>query len=128
MSRKSTFNGEALNLVFSDEFNNNNRTFYPGDDPFWTAPNIWYGATQDMEWYGELKGSFTFHFCGGGFEVGNGGEREKRGGARGCGFLACIGARQHLKILQESSNSNLAPISISQNTNKPPRPRRRHHR
>ncbi|KAF7936639.1 uncharacterized protein EAE97_008005 [Botrytis byssoidea] len=50
-TRKSTFNGETLNLVFSDEFNNNNRTFYPGDDPFWTAPNIWYGATQDMEWY-----------------------------------------------------------------------------
>ncbi|KAJ8071781.1 hypothetical protein OCU04_002095 [Sclerotinia nivalis] len=51
MTRISTFNGETLNLVFSDEFNNNNRTFYPGDDPFWTAPNIWYGATQDMEWY-----------------------------------------------------------------------------
>ncbi|QSZ33584.1 hypothetical protein DSL72_005152 [Monilinia vaccinii-corymbosi] len=51
MTRKSTFNAETLNLVFSDEFNNNNRTFYPGDDPFWTAPNIWYGATQDMEWY-----------------------------------------------------------------------------
>ncbi|KAF7884110.1 uncharacterized protein EAF01_011533 [Botrytis porri] len=50
-TRQSTFNGETLNLVFSDEFNNNNRTFYPGDDPFWTAPNIWYGATQDMEWY-----------------------------------------------------------------------------
>ncbi|RAL64308.1 hypothetical protein DID88_002200 [Monilinia fructigena] len=51
MTRKSTFDGETLNLVFSDEFNDNNRTFYPGDDPFWTAPNIWYGATQDMEWY-----------------------------------------------------------------------------
>jgi beta-glucanase (GH16 family) len=48
---KSTFDGSTLNLVFSDEFNDENRTFYPGDDPFWTAPNIWYGATQDMEWY-----------------------------------------------------------------------------
>lgn len=50
-TRKSTFDGSTLNLVFSDEFNDDNRTFYPGDDPFWTAPNIWYGATQDMEWY-----------------------------------------------------------------------------
>jgi beta-glucanase (GH16 family) len=49
--RKSTFDGVDLNLVFSDEFNKNNRTFYPGDDPYWAAPNIWYGATQDMEWY-----------------------------------------------------------------------------
>ncbi|CZR62244.1 related to KRE6 Glucan synthase subunit [Phialocephala subalpina] len=50
-TRKSTFDGSTLNLVFSDEFNDDNRTFYPGDDPFWTAPNIWYGATQDLEWY-----------------------------------------------------------------------------
>lgn len=50
-TRKSTFDNSILNLVFSDEFNENNRTFYPGDDPFWTAPDIWYGATQDMEWY-----------------------------------------------------------------------------
>jgi beta-glucan synthesis-associated protein KRE6 len=50
-TRTSTFDGSTLNLVFSDEFNENNRTFYPGDDPFWTGANIWYGATQDMEWY-----------------------------------------------------------------------------
>lgn len=86
MSRKSTFNGETLDLVFSDEFNNNNRTFYPGDDPFWTAPNIWYGATQDMEWYGELKGSFAFCFCGGGFGVGNGGRGEEREKGRSAGL------------------------------------------
>jgi beta-glucanase (GH16 family) len=50
-TRTSTFDGSSLKLVFSDEFNDDNRTFYPGDDPFWTAPNLWYGATQDMEWY-----------------------------------------------------------------------------
>jgi beta-glucanase (GH16 family) len=50
-ARTSTFDGSKLNLVFSDEFNDENRTFYPGDDPYWTAPNIWYGATQDLEWY-----------------------------------------------------------------------------
>ncbi|KAF2792990.1 glycoside hydrolase family 16 protein [Melanomma pulvis-pyrius CBS 109.77] len=44
-------NGDKFELVFSDEFNDNNRTFYEGDDPFWYAPDIWYGATQDLEWY-----------------------------------------------------------------------------
>ncbi|KAK3066288.1 beta-glucan synthesis-associated protein [Teratosphaeriaceae sp. CCFEE 6253] len=38
-------------LVFSDEFNEKNRTFYPGDDPYWFAGDFWYGATKDMEWY-----------------------------------------------------------------------------
>lgn len=50
MARKS-FLGEDLALVFSDEFTIPNRTFYAGDDPFWTAPDFWYGATQDLEWY-----------------------------------------------------------------------------
>lgn len=50
MTRKGV-DGDTLKLVFSDEFNERNRTFYPGDDPYWFAPDIWYGATQDMEWY-----------------------------------------------------------------------------
>jgi len=44
-------NGDTYNLVFSDEFNDKNRSFYPGDDPYWFAGDFWYGATQDMEWY-----------------------------------------------------------------------------
>ncbi|KAF4635051.1 hypothetical protein G7Y89_g3045 [Cudoniella acicularis] len=51
MTRTSTFDGSTLKLAFSDEFNTPNRTFYPGDDPFWTGANLWYGATQDFEWY-----------------------------------------------------------------------------
>ncbi|KAL5411093.1 hypothetical protein PMIN04_010379 [Paraphaeosphaeria minitans] len=43
--------GEEYELVFSDEFNVNNRTFYEGDDPFFFAPDMWYGATQDLQWY-----------------------------------------------------------------------------
>ncbi|THH28900.1 hypothetical protein EUX98_g5283 [Antrodiella citrinella] len=43
--------GQAYNLVFSDEFNTDGRTFYPGDDPFWEAVDLWYGATGDLEWY-----------------------------------------------------------------------------
>ncbi|KAF1823873.1 glycoside hydrolase family 16 protein [Dissoconium aciculare CBS 342.82] len=50
MTRKST-DGSDLVLVYSDEFNKPNRTFYPGDDPFWFAPDFWYGATRDLEWY-----------------------------------------------------------------------------
>ncbi|KAI1007188.1 Beta-glucan synthesis-associated protein [Podosphaera aphanis] len=50
-TRTSAIDGSSLNLVFSDEFNEDNRTFYHGDDPFWTAADIWYGATQDLEWY-----------------------------------------------------------------------------
>ena len=50
-TRKSTFDDSVLQLVFSDEFNEPGRTFFPGDDPYWTAPDIWYGATQDLEWY-----------------------------------------------------------------------------
>ncbi|RMZ71946.1 glycoside hydrolase family 16 [Pyrenophora seminiperda CCB06] len=43
--------GDEYVLVFSDEFNDNGRTFYEGDDPYFYAPDIWYGATQDQEWY-----------------------------------------------------------------------------
>jgi len=31
-----------LRLVFSDEFNLDGRTFYPGDDPYWGAENLHY--------------------------------------------------------------------------------------
>ncbi|KAI4102444.1 MAG: hypothetical protein L6R37_004383 [Teloschistes peruensis] len=48
---KQAADGTTLNLVYSDEFNTPGRTFYPGDDPFWTAVDLWYGVTQDLEWY-----------------------------------------------------------------------------
>ncbi|THH34156.1 hypothetical protein EUX98_g179 [Antrodiella citrinella] len=38
-------------LVFSDEFNVDGRTFYPGDDPYWEAVDLHYWATNNMEWY-----------------------------------------------------------------------------
>lgn len=40
--------GNLYDLVFSDEFNIDGRTFYPGDDPYWEAVDLYY-------WYG------TFH-------------------------------------------------------------------
>ncbi|KAG1757744.1 glycoside hydrolase family 16 protein [Suillus lakei] len=38
-------------LVFSDEFEVENRTFWPGDDPYWEAVNLHYWQTNDLEWY-----------------------------------------------------------------------------
>jgi hypothetical protein len=34
--------GKTYNLVFSDEFNIDGRTFWPGDDPFWEAADLHY--------------------------------------------------------------------------------------
>ncbi|BGP16403.1 hypothetical protein JCM10213v2_004405 [Rhodosporidiobolus nylandii] len=45
------YDGDTLNLVFSDEFNRDGRTFWPGDDPYWEAVDLHYWATQDYEWY-----------------------------------------------------------------------------
>jgi beta-glucanase (GH16 family) len=46
---RTSVDGSKQNLVFSDEFNTPGRTFYDGDDPFFQAVDIWYGATQDLE-------------------------------------------------------------------------------
>lgn len=43
--------GETWELVFSDEFNVNGRSFYPGDDPIWEAHNLYAHGTGDYEWY-----------------------------------------------------------------------------
>ena len=34
--------GFKYELVFSDEFNKDGRTFYPGDDPHWEAVDLHY--------------------------------------------------------------------------------------
>ncbi|KAA8901811.1 hypothetical protein TRICI_005998 [Trichomonascus ciferrii] len=43
--------GDEWELVFSDEFNMEGRTFYEGDDQFWQAMDFWYVSTMDLEWY-----------------------------------------------------------------------------
>lgn len=48
---RTGFDGNKYNLVFSDEFNKDGRTFYEGDDPFWEAVDMHYWATGDLEWY-----------------------------------------------------------------------------
>lgn len=37
--------------MFSDEFNVDGRTFYPGQDPYWEAVDLHYWGTNNMEWY-----------------------------------------------------------------------------
>ncbi|TFY65614.1 hypothetical protein EVG20_g5481 [Dentipellis fragilis] len=48
---RTGYDNEDYVLVFSDEFNTDGRSFYPGDDPFWEAVDLWYWATSDIEWY-----------------------------------------------------------------------------
>lgn len=48
---KRSFDGEEMVLVFSDEFNVDGRSFYPGDDPFWEAIDLHAHGTGDYEWY-----------------------------------------------------------------------------
>ncbi|KAI0041791.1 glycoside hydrolase family 16 protein [Auriscalpium vulgare] len=40
-----------MQLVFSDEFNTDGRSFYPGDDPYWEAVDLHYWQTNNLEWY-----------------------------------------------------------------------------
>ncbi|KAF8609468.1 glycoside hydrolase family 16 protein [Ceratobasidium sp. AG-I] len=50
-SRASLEDGSDWDLVFSDEFNVEGRTFYPGDDPYWEAVDLHYWGTNNLEWY-----------------------------------------------------------------------------
>lgn len=47
MTRVGT-DGQNYQLVFSDEFNTDGRTFYPGDDPYWEAVDLHYWPTGDL--------------------------------------------------------------------------------
>ncbi|KIY71730.1 glycoside hydrolase family 16 protein [Cylindrobasidium torrendii FP15055 ss-10] len=48
---RTGFDGKKYNLVFSDEFELDGRTFYPGEDPYWEAMDFHYWPTGDLEWY-----------------------------------------------------------------------------
>ncbi|CAE6396751.1 unnamed protein product [Rhizoctonia solani] len=50
-TRTSIDDGSEWDLVFSDEFNTDGRSFYPGDDPFWEAVDLHYWGTNNLEWY-----------------------------------------------------------------------------
>lgn len=40
--KRSYRDGTDWLLVFSDEFNTDGRSFYPGDDPYWEAADLHY--------------------------------------------------------------------------------------
>ncbi|KAJ7062523.1 beta-glucan synthesis-associated [Mycena amicta] len=42
---------QEMQLVFSDEFETEGRSFYPGDDPYFEAADLHYWSTGDLEWY-----------------------------------------------------------------------------
>ncbi|KAJ7261149.1 beta-glucan synthesis-associated [Mycena rebaudengoi] len=42
---------KTMKLVFSDEFETDGRSFYPGDDPYWEAMDLHYWQTNNLEWY-----------------------------------------------------------------------------
>ena len=44
-TKQSYMSSDTLELVFSDEFNVDGRSFYAGDDPYWEAPNLHYWGT-----------------------------------------------------------------------------------
>jgi beta-glucanase (GH16 family) len=50
-TKQGYLDGQTMQLVFSDEFNTDGRTFYPGDDPYWEAMDLHYWQTNNMEWY-----------------------------------------------------------------------------
>jgi beta-glucanase (GH16 family) len=41
-TKGSWFDKGEFELVFSDEFNQEGRSFYPGDDPYWEAVDLHY--------------------------------------------------------------------------------------
>ncbi|PCH33737.1 glycoside hydrolase family 16 protein [Wolfiporia cocos MD-104 SS10] len=49
-NKADVMNGKSWQLVFSDEFNVDGRTFWPGDDPYWEALNLHYWQTNNLEW------------------------------------------------------------------------------
>jgi hypothetical protein len=54
--RKSFRDGDDWLLVFSDEFNTDGRSFYPGDDPYWEAADLHYWVSLLIR-YIVLKGN-----------------------------------------------------------------------
>ena len=50
-TKKDYVSGKTWELIFSDEFNTDGRTFYPGDDPYWEAVDLHYWQTGNLEWY-----------------------------------------------------------------------------
>ncbi|GAA5900699.1 hypothetical protein JCM6882_000943 [Rhodosporidiobolus microsporus] len=51
LTKKGFLNGKDYQLVFSDEFNEEGRLFYPGMDPYFQAVDLHYWQTNNIEYY-----------------------------------------------------------------------------
>ena len=59
---KSSYrDGSDWQLVFSDEFNTDGRSFYPGDDPYWEAADLHYWVSSNISM---LQRNLTKHLLG----------------------------------------------------------------
>ena len=58
-TKTSPYDGRQLQLVFSDEFNVDGRTFWPGDDPFWEAVDLWYWYEFELPFWNSLSDPFS---------------------------------------------------------------------
>lgn len=50
LKKADWMSGKEWTLIFSDEFDVDGRTFWPGDDPYWEAVNLHYWETNNLEW------------------------------------------------------------------------------
>lgn len=55
MTRTSLHDGPELNLVPSDEFDNDGRTFYPDGDPSWEAADLHHSQTGSLKCMTTMK-------------------------------------------------------------------------
>jgi beta-glucan synthesis-associated protein KRE6 len=64
-TKPSVKDGSDWQLVFSDEFNTDGRSFYPGDDPYWEAADLhyWVGKTI-VEKYMLVANDVHIHLAG----------------------------------------------------------------
>ena len=53
-TKRSYLNDEEFVLVFSDEFDQDGRTFYAGDDPYWEAVDLHYWGTVRYQYSASL--------------------------------------------------------------------------
>ncbi|KZT69160.1 glycoside hydrolase family 16 protein [Daedalea quercina L-15889] len=49
-TKTDVMTGKTWEMIFSDEFEVDGRTFWPGDDPYWEAVNMHYWSTDNLEW------------------------------------------------------------------------------
>lgn len=56
--KRTGFDGKTWSLAFSDEFNLDGRTFFPGDDPFWEGVDLHYHGKWSCRWIIDIANVF----------------------------------------------------------------------